>query len=87
MAKGRASYSKLQRERDNKAKAAAKQERRMQRSESPPEEPPAEPPRQVDEPAVIAALEKLHKDFDDGRVNEEDFQNRREELLSKLTIT
>ena len=87
MAKGRASYSKLQRERDNKAKAAAKQERRIAAREAPPEEPEPTPVRQVDEEAVIAALEKLHKDFDDGNVNDEDFQNRREELLSKLTIT
>jgi hypothetical protein len=84
MAKQRSTFSKFQRERDKKAKAAAKRERRENKPDMPEEEAPARP--QVDQTVVLEALAELHRDFDDGRINAEDFEKRREELITQIDV-
>jgi hypothetical protein len=86
----RTTFGKLQRDRDKQAKAKAKQERRQHRAD-PDEQAPddgeaAAPAPEVDQAAVLAQLADLHAAFDDGRISLEDFEARRDELTSQLTI-
>ena len=81
MATRRTTFSKTQRERDKRAKAAAKRERRAA-SGTDEDAPPAV---EVDHEAVAAELASLHQRYDDGRIQLDDFVARRDELLSRLT--
>jgi hypothetical protein len=83
MAKRRTTFGKLQRERTKKEKAAAKAERRAARLEDTVETPGAGP---ANEAAVIAELEALHERYDAGDLSLEDFETRRNALLSRLTV-
>jgi hypothetical protein len=85
MAKQRSTFSKFQRERDKKAKAAAKRERRENKPDVVEDEATESRP-QVDQTAVLEALAALHRDFDDGRVDSEDFEKRREELITQIDV-
>jgi hypothetical protein len=44
------------------------------------------PPESVDEEALLAELAQLHTDFDNEKITFDDFEARREELLSKLRV-
>jgi hypothetical protein len=83
MAKRRTTYGKLQRERTKKEKAAAKAERRAARAEDVDETTDGRAPNEA---AVIAELEALHERYDAGALSLEDFEARRNDLLSRLTI-
>jgi len=90
MAKNRATFGKLQRERDKKAKAAFKRERRITRAdeaaENGPEGVPAEPQREYDEGRLLEALAALHQSYEAGTVSTDEFETRREELTSRLRV-
>ena len=81
MATRRTTFSKTQRERDKRAKAAAKRERRESRSDEPVEAAPA-----VDENRVMAELTALNERYESGQISLDDFVARREELSSKLIL-
>ena len=83
MANRRTTFGKLQRERDKKAKAAEKAERRAARLENREEEPVA---KAADQEAVLAALAELHQRFDAGAVAIDEFEERRDELTSRLRV-
>ena len=90
MSRRRTTFGKLQRDRDKQAKAKAKQERRQHRADPDDQAPddgeaPAPAP-EVDEATVLAQLADLHAAFDDGKIGLEDFEARRDELTSQLTI-
>jgi hypothetical protein len=82
MGKRQTSFGKRQRERDKKAKAAAKAERKAERTE----QFGTELVDAADQASIIEALDRLHHDFDEGRISTDDFETRREELLNKLTV-
>jgi hypothetical protein len=85
----RTTFGKLQRDRDKQAKARAKQERRAHRAEQAEAEAveaEATPSEQVDEATILAQLADLHAAFDDGKLSLDDFEVRRAELTSKLTV-
>lgn len=84
MGNQRATFSKLQRERDKQAKAAAKRERRASRANDP--QPAPRPTSGDDQEAVLAALARLHQAFDDGNMDLEDFEARRDELRARLQV-
>ncbi|MBN2622767.1 MAG: hypothetical protein JXA83_05345 [Acidimicrobiales bacterium] len=87
MSRRRTTFGKLQRDRDKQAKQRAKQERRAERSEQsgePDESPPPQP--EVDQATILAQLADLHAAFDDGKIEFDDFEARREELTSQLRI-
>ncbi|MGH9278375.1 MAG: hypothetical protein ACRD12_09775 [Acidimicrobiales bacterium] len=86
MAKHRATFGKLQRERDKKAKAAAKRERRITRGD---EDGPSDDPvvHEHDEAKVLAALESLHRAYDEGTISIDDFELKRDELTSRIRVT
>lgn len=85
MGKRQTTFGKLQRERDKKAKAAAKREKREARAEESAAAPESEEPvGQHDEAATLAALAALHEAFDDGRMSMDEFEERRDMLTTRL---
>lgn len=84
MATKRSTFGKLQRERDKKARAVAKQERRAAAHADRPET--AEALDAAEEQRLIAALANLHRDFEAGVVSLADFEARREDIQSRLAI-
>lgn len=85
MSKHRATFGKLQRERDKKAKAAAKRERRATRGDAE-VLTDEEPVKEHDEARVLAALESLHRAYDEGTISMDEFETRREELTSRIQV-
>ena len=83
MATTRPTFTKKQRERDKRAKAAAKRERRL----SARTEEPVANTIVADEHRVIAELAVLHERYESGGLPLDDFLARREELLARLVIT
>jgi hypothetical protein len=85
MPRGRTTFGKLQRERDKKAKAIEKAEKKAARVE---EQADAEPEVQpaTDQQAILEALAELHQRFEDGAVSIDDFEERRDQLTSKLSV-
>lgn len=87
MSRRRTTFGKLQRDRDKQAKAKAKIERRAARSEdSGQEEEESAPTPVVDQATVLAQLAELHAAFDDGKLDLEAFEARKDELTSMLRI-
>lgn len=87
MSRRRTTFGKLQRDRDKQAKAKAKIERRAARSEDSEQDEEAAPPApEVDQATVLAQLAELHAAFDDGKLDLEAFEARRDELTSLLRI-
>ena len=85
MANKRTTFGKLQRERDKKAKALDKAERRAARLEGQTQEqPPAEQP--ADQDAVLEALAELHQRFDAGALDIDTFELKRDQLTSRLRV-
>jgi hypothetical protein len=81
MATKRTTFSKTQRERDKRAKAAAERERRESRAEE-----PTEAPLPMDENRVMAELTALNQRYESGAISLDEFVARREELSSKLVM-
>lgn len=95
MASRRTTYDKLQRDRAKKAKAIAKRERKQEKAEEATTET-------VDEAATLTAFEQeagelspaalleyvevLHQQFDKGLVSFEEFEEKKTELLGRITV-
>lgn len=80
-----AKFQKRQREMAKAEKAKAKAARKQERQEaaaSAPDEETAD----VDAGSVMAKLEQLHKDFADEKVDFDEFEERKQELLSQLQV-
>ncbi|MBV8162407.1 MAG: hypothetical protein JO265_15920 [Acidimicrobiia bacterium] len=84
MTNRRTTFGKLQRERDKKEKAQLKAERRAARLESK-DEAPAQPAA-GDQDALLTALADLHRRFEDGGISIDEFEERREQLTSRLVV-
>jgi hypothetical protein len=95
MAANRTTFEKLQRDRAKKAKAAAKREKRLARSQGL-EEPEAETelvdvtPVDTSEPLsaeeLMKLVEKVHADYDSGSLTFEEFEEKKLELMERLTV-
>jgi len=94
MATQRTSFTKLQRDRAKKAKAAAKRERRLERSaearENAASEDDSEPTEEGEGPISAAELlreiEVTHQRFEAKLMTYEEFEEKKAELLSRLPI-
>ncbi|MGI8663377.1 MAG: hypothetical protein ACR2LQ_09235 [Acidimicrobiales bacterium] len=87
MASRGTTFAKQDRDRAKKAKAAIKRERRETRDEG--EETPEEPAVVVDEASneeIMRQVEELHKRFDDKLIEFEDFEDRKAELMARITV-
>ena len=86
MANRRTTFGKLQRERDKKEKAVIKAERKAARLESKGEETTTPQPGAVDQDAILDALADLHRRFEDNQISIDEFEERREQLTSRLVV-
>ncbi|MHB8594539.1 MAG: hypothetical protein ACYDB3_09470 [Acidimicrobiales bacterium] len=88
MATQRSSFSKLQRDRDRQAKAAAKRDRRQNREVAPEEEAPTADSAASGKTAeeLIGQIEELHRDFDAGVMDFDTFEEQKAKLLSQLPV-
>ncbi len=86
----RASFGKLQRDRDKKAKAAAKREKRMERSAADRlgggDEVAIPTEGEVSAADLLVLVERLHRGFEDGTIDYEEFEQQKSELLARLPI-
>ena len=85
MANRRTTFGKLQRERDKKEKALIKAEKKAARLENKGEEGPAQTAA-ADQDAILDALADLHRRFEDGGMSIDEFEERREQLTSRLVV-
>jgi hypothetical protein len=92
MATQRTSFTKLQRDRAKKAKAAAKRERRLERAaEARSGESAAEFETSPQEGPISAAellheIEVTHQRFEAKQISYEEFEEKKAELLARLPI-
>jgi ATPase subunit of ABC transporter with duplicated ATPase domains len=90
MAVQRTSFEKLQRDRAKKAKAAAKREKRLDKTEVTDEESTeidlGEEGETLTAAELLVQIERIHKQFDDGDLTFEDFEELKTDLLARLPI-
>ncbi len=88
MGNPRSTFAKNERDRNKKARAAAKREKRLEKPEMDDEELEAATAPRSTEPqdVVIEKLRILHEDYEEERINDEDFENAKADLLAKLAI-
>jgi hypothetical protein len=84
MANRRTTFGKLQRERDKKEKALIKAEKKAARLENKGEDEVQTPTG--DQDAILDALADLHRRFEDGGMSIDEFEERREQLTSRLVV-
>jgi hypothetical protein len=91
MATQRTSFTKLQRDRAKKAKAAAKRERRIERAAEAREGTPDDGFESTTEGPISAAellheIEVTHQRYEAKLMTYEEFEEKKAELLSRLPI-
>jgi hypothetical protein len=90
MASRGTTFAKLDRERARKAKAAEKREKRISRgsetTDDPPEVPTIAPGEELSAAALLQLVEDLHKAFADKRISFEDFEERKAELMARISV-
>jgi U3 small nucleolar RNA-associated protein 14 len=88
MATQRSSFAKRERDRAKKAKQAAKREARLEKNtdddEDVEEEVPAGPQESAE--VIMEKLAKLHAAFEDDKIEFEDFEEQKEDLMSRIPI-
>jgi len=80
-----AKFQKRQREMARAEKKKAKDARKQERIEAA-AEAGDEPTPDVDAGSVMAKLEQLHQDFSDDKIEFDEFEEAKQELLSKLQV-
>jgi hypothetical protein len=90
MATQRTSFNKLQRDRDKQEKAAAKRDRRQSRATATDEEQPlgatAPTGNEPSAQELLDEVEKVHRQFDDGLIDFETYEDKKTLLLSQLPV-
>lgn len=93
MAGQRSSFGKLQRDRDKKAKAAAKRSRRQEGADAAPGDDAAEGApvatnggRQPSTADLLEKIAELHQQFDAGVISYEHFEETKTDLMSRLSV-
>ena len=84
MATNRNQFEKRERDRAKKAKALAKREKRVESEKAALEAEGVEAP--IDPAVVLEQVAVLHQQFDDEEISFEEFEERKEELMNKLTV-
>jgi ubiquitin len=90
MASRGTTFAKQERDRAKKAKAAAKREKRAEERTDEPDE--AAEPVDVGEGAIpaeelLALVARLHEDFEAKRIDFEEFEERKAELMARIDVT
>ncbi len=89
----RTSFAKLQRDRAKKAKAAAKRAERQDRLSDPDVaaegtefEPLPDGDHELSAAELLAAIERIHQQFDAKVISYDDFEEKKAQLLARLPI-
>lgn len=83
------SFGKFERDRNKRAKAAAKRERRQNKSSEPREDDDIleRPPHSDLSPEeLLTRIEEIHKRFDEGTLSYDDFEEQKQALLASLPV-
>jgi len=84
------SFGKYERDRNKRAKAAAKRERRQNKStaeESPETDLLERPPHADLSPEeLLKRIEEIHRRFDEGTMSYDDFEEQKQALLASLPV-
>ena len=92
MSARRTSYGKVARERDKKAKAAAKREQRQSRgtdtAEAPDEAEETSTPSgpELSTPELLQMVEELHRRFDAGLLSYDEYEEQKADLLGQIKL-
>ncbi len=91
MSSQRTTFGKLQRERDKKARAAAKRERRLERAGSTGEPQDADVTTANQDGRATASqllelLEKAHRQYEAEEINHEEFEEQKAAILARLPL-
>jgi uncharacterized membrane protein len=90
VARARSTFGKLQRDQAKKDRAKAKMDDRMSRREdkaAASEEASSTPSAdEIDQTQLLEQFAALHEDFAEGRISQEDFETRQEELRAKMVV-
>jgi hypothetical protein len=84
MASRGTSFGKRERDRAKKEKQTLKAEKKAERGEAGDEETDELPRRPMEE--VLAEVEALHIQLDEGLIDAEDFADKREELMAQIAV-
>ncbi|MBS1846888.1 MAG: hypothetical protein JST73_01305 [Actinobacteria bacterium] len=85
MGNSRSTFAKNERDRNKKARKAAKIEKRLTKPEDDDDlDVSAAPVSGETQEAIIERLRILHEDFENEKINDEDFEEAKAELLAKL---
>ena len=81
-------FAKQERDRAKKAKAALKRERREARDSDTTEEPLSTPSGEgeVSPDELLRLVKELHEAYADDRISLEDFEERKQELMARITV-
>jgi hypothetical protein len=87
----RTSFSKLQRDRDKKAKAAAKREKRQERGSATDDEAVTDVlvddgKSELSADDLLKLIESIHQRFEAGTMTYEEFEEQKVDLLSRLPV-
>ena len=91
MGNPRSTFAKNERDRNKKARAAAKREKRLEKPEEGDLDDAAleaatRPGSTEPQDAIIEKLRILHQNYEEKMINDEDFENAKADLLAKLAI-
>lgn len=90
MARARSTFGKLQRDQAKKDRAKAKmddrQSRREDKAAANEQATPTPKADEVDQAQLLEQFAALHEDFAEGRISQDDFELRQEELRAKLVV-
>lgn len=88
MATQRSSFAKRERDRAKKAKQAAKREARLEKNNDDDDVDEEEVPTGPQESAevIMEKLAKLHAAFEDDKIEFEDFEEQKEDLMARMPI-
>lgn len=82
-------FSKMQREREKKERAAAKREKRQDRSAAP-EATEATTivagESELSAGELVRLVEAIHKEYDDGKIDLDEFEEKKQALLARVRI-
>jgi hypothetical protein len=85
MAKQRSTFGKIQREQEKRAKQQAKRDKRAQKGTEG-DTDVEERPVVADQGAILDALARLYEQYENGELETDDFELRRDELRAQIDL-
>ena len=86
MASRGTSFGKRERDRAKKEKQTLKQEKRVERATASEDEDDAAPVQTRSTEDILAEVEALHIQMDEGLIDAEDFADKRAELMAQIQV-